>query len=356
MCVFFFLQGFHKIDTDRWEFANESFMKGKKHLLRNINRHRSYQANQLPIQIGSLMEMAKSRLVGEINMLRNDKTALLQEITSLQHENQTTIQLMNSLNQRMQSAEMRQKQMVSFLANVLQSPELFDHLKQQRKHSGIASSRVRRKFLKLARSSSNDSTGSMDSGASNRHSTADASSSPPTLDSSDHVLNKEIPDSILSDSIEKSLIECLDQIQDNTLAPLFLDTDIVSLVGNNADGECRMPNMQSLAFKGNNFAGLSPDAAAAASVSDHLISFPEGDLSVTDAIIDQEEVWKAITEAGPRSFSRGGDAWYGTTQYSNMFDTAVRFDAPWDLDLQIFNQGFGDGDIVGFVDPENIKP
>ncbi|XP_074579822.1 heat stress transcription factor A-3-like [Curcuma longa] len=335
--------GFRKIDADRWEFANESFLKGKKYLLRNINRRRSYPAHQLHIQIGSSMEMGKSRLVGEIDMLRNDKRALLQEITSLQHENRTTIQLMNSLNQRMQSAEMNQKQMISFLAKVLRSPEFLDHLKQQKEHSGIAPSRVRKKFLKHTGSSITASIGSMDSGASNRHCTADASSSPPTLDSSEHVPNKENPDNILSDSIEKfelqasgkSLIEGLDPFQEDTLAPLFLDTNIVP-------------------FK---FASSSPDTPAAASVSDHLLSFTEVDLSVTNAIIDEDEVWKAVTEAEPRS-------WYGTDQDYNMFDTATRFDTPWDLDLQIFNQGFGNGNIAGFVDrlaaskddPENTKP
>ncbi|XP_042382851.1 heat stress transcription factor A-3-like isoform X2 [Zingiber officinale] len=318
-------EGFHKIDADRWEFANESFTKGKKYLLRNINRRRSYPAHHLHIQIGSSMEMAKKdRLVGEIDMLRNDKRALLQEIASLQNENRTTIQLMNSVNQRVQSAETRQKQMISFLAH-----SLF----KEHNDNGTASSRARRKFLKHTRSSSTASIGFMDSGASNRHCTADASSSPPTLDSTEeHVLSKENPDNILSGSIEKlelhasekSLTDCLDQVQDDTLAPFFLDTNIV------------VPS--------------NPDTAIA-SVSDHLFAFTEGDLPVSNAIIDQEEVWKAITEAGPRSLGYGGgEAWYDTDQDSNMFDTATRFDEPWDLDLQNFNQGFGDGNIVGFVD------
>ncbi|KAG6514531.1 heat stress transcription factor A-2c-like isoform X1 [Zingiber officinale] len=314
--------GFHKIDADRWEFANESFTKGKKYLLRNINRRRSYPAHHLHIQIGSSMEMAKKdRLVGEIDMLRNDKRALLQEIASLQNENRTTIQLMNSVNQRVQSAETRQKQMISFLAH-----SLF----KEHNGNGIASSRARRKFLKHTRSSSTASIGFMDSGASNRHCTADVSLSPTLDGTEEHVLSKENPDNILSSSNEKlelqasgkSLTDCLDRFQDDTLAPFFLDTNIVP---------------------------SNPDTAVA-SVSDHLFAFTE-DLPVSNAIIDQEEVWKAITEAGPRSLGYGGgDVWYDPDQDSNMFDTATRFDEPWDLDLQNFNQGFGDGNIVGFVD------
>uniref|UniRef100_A0A0A9CNE1 Heat stress transcription factor A-3 n=1 Tax=Arundo donax TaxID=35708 RepID=A0A0A9CNE1_ARUDO len=55
---------------------------------------------------------------------------------------------MSTLNHRLESAEDRQKQMVSFLAKLLQNPSFVRQLKLHREQKEIDSTRVKRKFLK----------------------------------------------------------------------------------------------------------------------------------------------------------------------------------------------------------------
>ncbi|KAF3320773.1 heat stress transcription factor A-3-like protein [Carex littledalei] len=130
--------GFRKISADRWEFANEFFLRGNKQLLKSINRRRSHAG----AQTSSSLAIVKPGLESELQNLRRDKNTLLQEVFKLQQDHMTTIQQMSSLNQKLQTAEERQKQMVSFLAKILRNPNM---LAQFRIHQ---EQRHRRKFLK----------------------------------------------------------------------------------------------------------------------------------------------------------------------------------------------------------------
>ncbi|CAL4969058.1 unnamed protein product [Urochloa decumbens] len=137
--------GFRKVHADRWEFAHEDFLRDSKHLLKRIVRRRSSPTQQSSIQPGS--SSGESSLDPELHTLRREKNALLEEVARLKLEHRQTIEQMSTLNHRLESAEDRQKQMVSFLAKLLQNPSFVRQLKLHREQE-IDSTRVKRKFLK----------------------------------------------------------------------------------------------------------------------------------------------------------------------------------------------------------------
>jgi heat shock transcription factor len=134
-------------------------------LLKTIVRRRSSPTQQSSLQPGSSIfrktqpsSSGESTLDPELHSLRREKNALLQEVARLKKEHSQTIEHMNTLNQRLETAEDRQKQVVSFLAKLLQNPDFLRQLKMHReRREEIDSARVKRKFLKHAPHGSTDS-------------------------------------------------------------------------------------------------------------------------------------------------------------------------------------------------------
>lgn len=139
-----YIQGFRKVDTDRWEFANEAFLRGNKHLLKNIQRRRPTQSQQASPETAAL----SPELGTEVERLRRERSALMQEVVELQHQQRGTARLVDGVNRRLRSAEQKQKQMVSFFSKMVQKPDFVAKLKQKAERKDIASSqRPRRKFV-----------------------------------------------------------------------------------------------------------------------------------------------------------------------------------------------------------------
>ncbi|KAL9231179.1 hypothetical protein vseg_006436 [Gypsophila vaccaria] len=133
--------GFRKVDPDRWEFANEDFLRGQKHLLKNINRRKSGQGqqNQQPTRaqnpVGACVEVGKFGLEEEVERLKRDKNVLMQELVRLRQQQQTTDSQLQTMVQRLQGMEQRQQQMMSFLAKAVQSPGFLAQFVQQQSES-----------------------------------------------------------------------------------------------------------------------------------------------------------------------------------------------------------------------------
>lgn len=131
-------QGFWKVDQNKWEFANEGFLRGQKHLLKNICRkkpsHTHNQAQQPQAQnasISACVEVGKFGLDEEIERLKRDKNVLMQELVRLRQQQQVSDNQLQTLGKRLQGMERCQQLMMSFLAKAMQNPGLFAQLVQQ---------------------------------------------------------------------------------------------------------------------------------------------------------------------------------------------------------------------------------
>ncbi|XP_010271233.1 PREDICTED: heat stress transcription factor A-1-like [Nelumbo nucifera] len=133
--------GFRKADPDRWEFVNDGFVKGQRHLLKNISRKKHNQCpvqqkeSQQKIPVGACVEVGKLSLQEAIESLKKDKTLLMQELVKLKQHQQTSEDEVHCLRKRLEGMEKAQQQMLSFLAMAMQSPGFLEQLLQQNENS-----------------------------------------------------------------------------------------------------------------------------------------------------------------------------------------------------------------------------
>lgn len=116
------MQGFRKVDPDRWEFAHGSFLRGQAHLLRRIVRRGAGCRHGGGSHHSHAGKEADGGEGGEVD------DAIAVEVARLKWEQRVVQEKVRSMWRRMEETERKPRQMMALLFKVVRNPHL---LKQQ---------------------------------------------------------------------------------------------------------------------------------------------------------------------------------------------------------------------------------
>ena len=131
-------------------------MRGQKQLLRNIRRRKSSQTSQSSSssssssqQLANLdpacVEVGRFGLDGEVERLKRDKQVLMMELVKLRQQQQSTKSHLQAMEGRLRKTELKQQQMMNFLARAMRNPSFVQQLVQQKEKRKELEEAIRRK-------------------------------------------------------------------------------------------------------------------------------------------------------------------------------------------------------------------
>lgn len=112
------------MDPDRWEFANEGFLSGQRHLLKTIKRRRNVAHSVHNQGVGPCIEIGHFGKEEEMERLKRDKSLLVTEIVKLRQKQQISSAQIAAMDERLRNTERKQHLAMSFLAKLLTNPSL----------------------------------------------------------------------------------------------------------------------------------------------------------------------------------------------------------------------------------------
>ncbi|KAL1561583.1 heat stress transcription factor A-5-like [Salvia divinorum] len=120
--------GFRKIDPERWEFANDEFVKDQKHLLKNIHRRKPIHSHSQP---QGPVDPERATYEEEIDKLSREKAALEGDLVGFKEEQSVAKGQLEDLTKRIGSMEQRQENLLSYLNKSVQNPQFVERLAQK---------------------------------------------------------------------------------------------------------------------------------------------------------------------------------------------------------------------------------
>lgn len=138
-------QGFKRLDLDSWEFENEGFVRGKRHLLSTIvHREAAHGQNQQPQQthgqssrVDLYAEFDEFVLEKEIQGIKRDNNMLKQEIVKSRKQQQTTDTQLEAIVQRLDGMEQKQQEMMSILFKDVNIPDCSAQFEEEKNESSM---------------------------------------------------------------------------------------------------------------------------------------------------------------------------------------------------------------------------
>ncbi|CAI9771152.1 unnamed protein product [Fraxinus pennsylvanica] len=135
--------GFRKIDPEKWEFANEEFVKGKKHLLKNIHRRKPIHSHSQP---QASVDPERAAFEEEIEKLSLEKTTLEGDILRFEQQQSAAKVQLGSLKERIGSMDLRQERLLTFLDKAVQNPDFVVRLTQKLESMDFSSYNKKRRL------------------------------------------------------------------------------------------------------------------------------------------------------------------------------------------------------------------